>query len=459
MQSFVYLLVGLMVGLSSVMAEPTFEWVAAGGGVKNDKTRAVAFDAEGNVYLAGETTGDGRFGELERKGLGEVDFFLAKVSKEGRFLWVRSLGGSRVDRGYGVVVDSAGNAYVTGHYQSVDAVVEGKTLPNAGDYDVFVAKYDPAGSLLWLRTAGSEGYDYGHGIALDPTGAVVVSGAIAGEARFGDVVVNAGGKGRATFCAKYQADGELLWARSSEGAFSGSGHGVGVDGQGQIYIAGSGRGVGSWGPVKLDCPAGQAALVIKLSAEGEGLWAAKVEGQPSAVYHEVTVDATGRVWCAGMFKGEATLASGAVRTSGDKDSDGMIVHYTPDGREVWSQVLQSPGTDYCLGVATDGTGRCFLTGEFSQTASFAGQSHVSRGSTDIFVAALDEKGAVEWFLPAGAEKGDNAYTLAWHPSGRLVLGGGCTAPAQFGEHQMESPGAAEAYGAVIHFNSKTDGAK
>ncbi len=456
MQSYVFVLVGMMLGMGSVLAEPVFEWVAAGGGAKNDKTRAVAFDAEGNVFLAGETAGDGQFGALERKGLGEVDFFLAKVSPEGAFLWVRSLGGSLVDRGYGVVVDGAGNAYVTGHYQSVDAVVAGKTLPNAGDYDVFVAKYDPAGNLLWLRTAGSEGYDYGHGIALDPSGAVVVSGAIAGEARFGEVVVNAGGKGRATFCAKYHADGELLWARSSEGAFSGSGHGVGVDGQGQIYIAGSGRGVGSWGAVKLDCPVGQAALVIKLSAEGEGLWAAKVEGQPSAVYHEVTVDAAGRVWCAGMFKGEVALASGAERSSGDKDNDGMIVHYTAEGREVWSQVLQSPGTDYCLGVATDGTGRCFLTGEFSQTASFAGGSYVSRGSTDIFVAALDAKGGVEWFLPAGAERGDNAYTLAWHPGGRLVLGGGCTAPAQFGERRMELLGAAEAYGAVVRLESKRE---
>lgn len=449
MKSLLCLMVGLSLSPLAAAVEPSFEWVAAGGGVKNDKTRAVAFDAEGNVFLAGETTEDGRFGDLERKGLGAVDFFLAKVSKDGQFLWVRSLGGSLVDRGYGVVVDKAGNAYVTGHYQSVDAVANGQTLPNVGDYDLFVAKYDPAGSLLWLRTAGSAGYDYGHGIALDPAGAVVVSGAVAGEATFSDAVVNAGGKGRAVFCAKYSAEGDLLWARSSEGGFSGSGHGVSVDGQGHIYIAGSGNGVGQWGEVALDCTGGQSAVLIKLSADGAGLWAAKVAGRPSAVYHEVVVDAAGRAWCAGMFKGEAALASGAQRSTGDKDNDGMIVHYTPDGREVWSHVLQSGGTDYCLGVATDGTGRCFLTGEFSQTASFAGKSHISRGSTDIFVAALDEKGAVEWFLPAGAERGDNAYTIAWHPSGRLVIGGGCTAPAQFGPHQMQSPGAAEAYGAIV----------
>ena len=113
-------------------ATPSFEWVAAGGGEKSDKTRAVTFDREGNVFLAGETTGDGVFGDLKRTGLGSTDFFLAKVSKEGRFLWVRSLGGSLIDRGYGVVTDATGNAYVTGHFQSTDAQANGQPLPNSG---------------------------------------------------------------------------------------------------------------------------------------------------------------------------------------------------------------------------------------------------------------------------------------------------------------------------------------
>src|SRR5690606_35083768 len=115
--------------------------------------------------------------------------FLTKVSKEGKVLWVRSLGGSLIDRGYGVVSDGAGNAYVTGHYQSTDAKGEGgEILPNRGDYDVFVAKYSPEGDILWIRTAGGAGYDYGHGIALDPAGDVVVSGAVAGEAHFENTV-------------------------------------------------------------------------------------------------------------------------------------------------------------------------------------------------------------------------------------------------------------------------------
>lgn len=429
-------------------ATPAFEWVAAGGGAKSDKTRGVTFDREGNVFLAGETTDDGTFGDLKRTGLGSTDFFLAKVSKEGRFLWVRSLGGSLVDRGYGVATDAAGNAYVTGHYQSTDAQANGQPLPNAGDYDIFVAKYDAAGTLLWLRTAGGKGYDYGHGIVVDSKGDIVVTGAVAGEAKFGDVTVNAGSTTRPVFCAKYDAAGMLKWVKTTGGKFSGSGHGLGVDGKDAIYIGGSGGGVGSLDGVALDSKS-QAGIVLKLSPEGEGIWAAALPGVPSAGFHEITVDTAGRTWCAGMFKG--MLNDGPVQTTGDKDSDGVLAHFSPEGKLVWSHVIQGPAVDYCLGVATDNTGRCFVTGEFSQTATFARQTLKSQGATDIYTAAFDEKGGLEWLVQNGGTKGDNAYCMAWHPSGRLIFAGSCGAPATFGEQKMTSPGGAEAYGAILKF--------
>lgn len=428
-------------------ATPTFEWVTAGGGAKSDKTRAVTFDREGNVFFAGEATDDGTFGDLNRTGLGGMDFFVAKVSKEGRFLWVRSLGGSLVDRGYGVATDSKGNAYVTGHFQSADAQANGQTLPNAGDYDIFVAKYDSAGTLLWIKTAGGKGYDYGHGIVVDSKGDIVVTGAVAGEAKFGDVTVNAASTTRPIFCAKYAADGTLKWVKTNGGKFSGSGHGVGVDGKDAIYIGGSGGGAGSMGSAPIEIAKGQAGVVLKLTPEGEGVWAATLPGMPSAGFHEITADTAGRTWCAGMFKGE--LNGGSIKTTGDKDSDGVLAHFSPEGKLVWSHVIQGPATDYCLGVATDNTGRCFVTGEFSQTATFAGQVLTSQGATDIFTAALDEKGGVEWLLPSGGIKGDNAYTLAWHPSGRLIISGSCGSPASFGGQTMTAPGGAEAYGAVL----------
>lgn len=435
-----FLLTLLLTG-SSFAATPTVEWISAAGGAKSDKTRAICFDRAGNVFVAGEMSEDGKFGDIEVKGAGGMDFFVAKLDAKGKFLWAHNIGGKLIDRGYGVATDAAGNAYVTGHYQSTDAVVNGQTLPNAGDYDIFVAKYDPAGKVLWIRTAGGKGYDYGHGIAVDGNGDVVVTGAIVGEAKFGDVTVGAEGA-RPIFCAKYSADGALKWVKAGSGKVYGSGHGIAVDGSNNIYVGGLATGEGAFGkqPVNLKV---QSSVVIKFNPEGEAQWVAATEGGLS---HEITADAQGRVWIAGMFKGKMTIGGKTYTSSGDKDNDGFIAHYSTDGKVQWSQALQGPATDYCLGVATDGKGTSFVTGEFGDTVSFAGSTLTSRGGTDIQVGALDEKGNLLWLTQVGGVKGDNAYTMAYHPEGYLAVGGACVAPATFGNKELKTTGGADLYG-------------
>jgi hypothetical protein len=440
-----HLPLALALSLPLHAAEPSFEWLAFGGGVKNDKIRAVTLDREGNALLAGEATGEVAFAGKKYQGAGAMDVVVAKVGVDGAVQWLSGFGGSLTDRAYGVVSDAAGNVYITGHYESTDAVVAGEPLLNAGGYDIYVAKYSPTGDLLWLRTAGGAGYDYGHGIAVDGKGDVVVSGAVLGEARFGSTVVNAGSTSRAVFCAKYDADGQLKWVRASEGRVYGSGHGVAVDGQGCIYIGGNGSGSGKIGSHVLELGA-RSSLVIKLTSDGEPVW---VASHPGPGFHEITVDAAGRVWGAGMFKDSATVGGETFKSTGPKDSDGILCHYNIEGKLQWARVLSGPGTDYCLGVATDGTGRAFVTGEYTATATFAGRTLNSRGATDIYVAAFDEAGQLEWLIDNGGPKGDNAYTIVWHPSGRLVIGGSCNAGAEFGKQVMDGTGGYEAYGAVL----------
>lgn len=79
-------------------AAPTFEWAISAGGTLHDKTRGMALDAEGNVLLTGEFTGTATFGEHSLTSVGAMDFFVAKVDSRGKFLWVRSGGGEKIDR-------------------------------------------------------------------------------------------------------------------------------------------------------------------------------------------------------------------------------------------------------------------------------------------------------------------------------------------------------------------------
>jgi hypothetical protein len=409
---------------------PVCDWVFAGGGGKNDKARAVTTDRDGYVFVASECIGDATFGPLQHKTAGGMDMCLTKLDPSGQPLWVTSLGGSKIDRAYGVVTDPAGNAYVTGHFESTDAIVNGQTLPNAGDYDVFTAKFAADGKLLWVRVKGSPGYDYGHGIAIDSKGHLLVTGAI----------------NRQIFCTQYDANGEELWHQTPSGTVSGSGHGIAVDASDHIYLGGNASGSGAFGQASIESKT-TAALVVKLNPQGDAIWASVIPGTPSALYHEITCDSQGRVWGVGMFKGSVTVAGQTFRSSGEKDTDGLIVHLDASGQAKWARHLHGPGTDYCLGVATDDLGTAFVCGDFNQDTRLAGHALATRGSGDIFIAAFDVRGGLQWVQQAGGKLNDSAYPLAFRAPDEIIIAGSCAAPATFGTHEITQSSANDLYAA------------
>ena len=408
---------------------PSCEWVFSGGGSGHDKTRAVTTDRAGNVFLASECVGDAMFGDQQHKTAGEMDMCLTKLDAAGKPLWVSGFGGSKTDRAYGVITDAAGNAYVTGHFESTDAMANGKKLPNAGNFDAFTAKFAPDGKLLWVRVKGGAGSDYGHGIAIDSKGHVVITGAIGGQ----------------FFCTKYDAEGREIWHRTPSGKVSGSGHGIAIDGKDHIYLGGSASGTGAYGKVVIESKT-SAALVLKLTPEGEGEWVNLIPGTTSAIYHEIACDSQGRVWGAGMFKGSVNVAGQTFQCSG-KDYDGLIVHLDEAGQVQWVKHMQGPGTDYCLGVVTDDRGTAFVCGDFNQDTVLAGHALATRGSGDIFLAAFDVKGGLLWVQQAGGKQNDSAYPITFRAPDELIMAGALSTPASFGSHEVTKSGSSDLYAA------------
>ncbi|MBM3826940.1 MAG: hypothetical protein FJ410_09535, partial [Verrucomicrobia bacterium] len=229
----------------SVPSPASFDWVASGGGLRSDKVRGLTVGPDGAVYIAGESYGEVTFGKDVIAGLGDCDTFLTKLSPQGVPQWTRLSGGPKTDRAYGVAVGRGGDVYVTGHFMGEVARFGEVEVKGMGDYDAYLACYSAEGALRWVRTAGGKGYDYGHGVAVDSSGDVIIAGALVGEADIGGRKVDTG-KSAGLFCAKYSPDGELRWARVSKGLGGASAHGVAVDGQGRIVIAGLVRGAGEF---------------------------------------------------------------------------------------------------------------------------------------------------------------------------------------------------------------------
>jgi hypothetical protein len=148
----------------------------------NDTGNAVAVDGAGNVYVAGSTSGDLDGVGVDDPLFGGVDFFLAKFDPSGNLLFTRQLGTVPADEARGVAVDGAGNVYVTGSTAGDLDGLGGDPL--FGDVDLFLARFDPSGDLLFTRQLGTVPADSAFGVAvarLAVGGNVFVTGETLGD--------------------------------------------------------------------------------------------------------------------------------------------------------------------------------------------------------------------------------------------------------------------------------------
>ncbi|MGD0222420.1 MAG: SBBP repeat-containing protein [Terriglobia bacterium] len=152
------------------------------GGSNDDGGLSIAVDSAGNAYVTGGTdsTDFPTANPLQAGNAGGEDAFVAKLNAAGSALvYSTYLGGGQADYGgYGIAVDSAGNAYLTGFTQSTDfPTANALQALNAGDWDVFVTKLNSAGSALAYSTyLGGSRDEYGYGIAVDRAGNAYVTG-------------------------------------------------------------------------------------------------------------------------------------------------------------------------------------------------------------------------------------------------------------------------------------------
>jgi len=246
------------------MPAPTLAWNSFLGGSGYDSTLGkipgvgIAVDANGNLYVTGVS--ESTWGDPIRPWAGNGDAFVAKLDKNGALLWNTFLGGNATDSGSGIAVDASGNVYVTGS----SAGTWGDPPPGAGTGDVFVAKLDTNGALLWNSFLGG---DYGFGITIDASGNVFVTGS--SYATWGNPIRPYSGY-RDAFVAKLDTGGALLWNSFLGGTTYDEGKGIAVDSNGNVFVAG--HSYGSWGDPIGPWAESWDGFVAKLDTDGNLTW-------------------------------------------------------------------------------------------------------------------------------------------------------------------------------------------
>lgn len=374
-------------------------WARRFGAAGTDRGHGLAVDGAGNVYLTGFFSGTVSFGAQSLTATNGRDIFVAKLDSAGAVVWARRMGAHEDDEGQGVVVDGAGNVYVTGRFQGQDSPADFGpfSLVSAGGRDIFVTKLDSAGSFLWARRLGGTGHDDGFGIGLDGAGSVYVTGQFRGTADFDPGsgtfnLISAGGAD--IFVAKLTGAGNFVCAQRAGGTGDDFGNALTVDGAGAVYVTGGFEGTGTIGPATLTSAGSRDVFVAKLDSACNFLWARRVGGALFDNPGGIVADGAGNVFTNGRFDGTADFdpGPGTFNLISAGGSDAFVLKLDGAGNLVWARQLGGAGDDGAYGIALDADGNVYTTGQFSGTADFdpgVGTFNLSSaGGFDTFVSKL-----------------------------------------------------------------------
>lgn len=385
------------------------------GNYENVQGLGIAVDGDKNAYVTGETganitptvvitppaTPPPPFpivgGFQTTFGGGGTNAFITKIAATGTAISYSSyLGGSDEDAGYGIAVDSSGNAYVTGLADSTDFPVSATPLQstNQGAGDAFLSKVNTtvagAASLVYSTCLGGNGLDQGNGVAVDASGNAYVAGATNSVASSLGFTPPAGAfqthcaldslnvcEGDA-FVAKLNpslsGSASLLYFTYLGGSLADSGAGIAVDAAGDAYVTGStvspnfpvlGAFQNVYGGGNAD------AFVTELNPTGSALiYSTFLGGSNTDTGSGIAVDVNGGTYIAGQTCSLDFPLSNPLQATPGGNCDAFVskvvaaggVALNPSGLIFPNQVVGSPSTPQTVMLTNGGNSLLSITG-------------------------------------------------------------------------------------------------
>jgi len=398
-----------------LVIDPTLVYSSYLGGSGDDSGSSIATDSSGNLYIAG-TTASTNFPThapafaSSNKGL--TDIFVTKIDPTGStVIYSTYIGGSGVDRGDGVAVDTNGNAYVVGRVDPTSAdfpTTAGSFGPtyHGGDFDGIVFKLNAQGNgLVYSGFLGGEENDSTEGVAVDAAGVAYVTGGTKSNAF--PTTVNAYQGQRAgdtdAYLTKINSAGTgLLYSSFIGGSGTDRGSGVVVDGNGIAYVAGYGASPDfpTQDPFQTGFGGSFDAFIAKFDTNASGInslvFSTYLGGSGDDKAFGIAADAgVNNIYVVGQTSSNNFPVLNPVQASSGGSFDAFIAKVSSSGTKIFATYFGGSGDDRATGVAVNATG-VYLTGFTSSTnlPTVAPLQPNNAGGYDAFVAKLNSAGSL-----------------------------------------------------------------
>jgi len=348
-------------------------------------------------------------------------FFLSTSLNAQTWLWAKGTSGTGSNEGTAINTDASGNVFITGAFQGPVLTLGTYSLVNAGILDIYIAKYDANGTLIWAKRFGGNQSDIAYSVCTDLNGDILVTGIFRSPSIvFGTyTLTNAGSEN--IFLAKFDTNGNVLWAKRAGGTQLDEAYSVRVDAVGNIYITGRFNSPSiTFGASTLTTSGSYDIFIAKFDINGNPLWAQRAGGSNLDEGWAVDVDNLGNVLLTGRYS-SSTISFGSTTLTNVGLENAFLVKYSPLGNVLWAKNAGGTGSDAGIGISTDGIGNTYVTGRFSSSTFTANTTILTNtGGIDIFLIKYDSNGNVVWAKNPNGNGNDIGWCVSADSTGAFL---------------------------------------
>ena len=464
----IYMYNEFTVSVSDATDEGNLIWAKRAGGASDDGGQGITTLSDNSTVVTGNFTGSTTFGPLEPNqtvltSSGAYDIFIARYNPDGMLEWAKRAGGSYDDDiGYGITTLSDNSTVVTGFFKgsaTFGPLEPSQTILNSAGYtDIFIARYNPDGTLAWAKRAGGTNVDVGLGTTTLSDNSTVVTGYFRGTATFGpdeinQTVLTTSGDND-IFIARYNPDGTLAWAKQAGGSIENHemGNGVTTLSDNSTVVTGRFYGLATFGHGEpnetiLSSLGDSEIFIAKYNPDGTLAWAKSARGQSSDGGNAITTLSDDSTVVTGWFSFEALFGSGesnqTILTSAGY-YDFFIARYNPDGTLAWvKRAGGSSNEDVGLGITTLSDDSTVVIGWFGLMATFGPNEPnqtvlTSTGDHVIFIAKYNpDDGTLAWVKSAGGSYLDQSEGITTLSDDSTVVTGWFNGTETFGSGEPD----------------------
>ncbi len=408
-------------GAVTLHAQPRWKKVVDIHGPSFVDVHGGAIGPDGILYVAGTFEGSVTIEDDTLNSFGNYDNFTAQLSATGVLQDFDRYGGLDADDSRSIAVDHNGNVYVCGSF--LDQAIVGSQRVEAIDGfggDIYLAKFNKAGILLWTTVIGSSEYDeIAPFVAVDTLGHIYLAGGFGGTMKLGAATLTSLGN-TDMFVLKLDGAGKVLWARSAGSIEFDQARGLIVEPDGsRVTVVGTFEGLVSFGTAELRSVAKNTDFAVWSLAGPNGAtqWVRHIGSMNTETIIGITSDLQGGSFVVGAVQGVVTCHDRTLKSNGEFATDILLTHFTRNGDLTFAKLYGGTNEDAALAAGTGGRGDVLITGFFDEGTTIDGTALTSNGGNDIFVMRVlmnqdFSNGVVDWVRSAGGKYDDE---------GRVVL--------------------------------------